>query len=227
MKICRVISDTSKAPHSFTSGTTRPHSVTSQKTWILKHLQAEKWVLLLQHYPHTQIFNFQAQTGTVPSFLKWTWTIKGKKKALRVTLNKITITTILLNIRIHPRRGHEGPEGEWRYSPTLSLTLALDEGRQSTHAPAALPLGMTWYPSYRKLGGPQGWTGQVQKISPPLGFNPQTIQPVVSHYTDWAIRAHITKYIKNMIPTPRKVYSYKYAIQMCINLYDKPSWLLL
>jgi hypothetical protein len=26
------------------------------------------------------------------------------------------------------RMGHEGPEGEQRYSSTLSLTLALDEG---------------------------------------------------------------------------------------------------
>jgi hypothetical protein len=29
--------------------------------------------------------------------------------------------------KVHPRRGHEGPEGEKRYSSTLSLTLALDE----------------------------------------------------------------------------------------------------
>jgi hypothetical protein len=26
----------------------------------------------------------------------------------------------------HPRTGHEGPEGEYRYSTTLSLTSALD-----------------------------------------------------------------------------------------------------
>ena len=58
-----------------------------------------------------------------------------KKIALRVTLNKIIITTTLLNIRVHPRRGHEGPEGEWRYNPTLSLTSALDEGGQSTPHP--------------------------------------------------------------------------------------------
>ena len=24
--------------------------------------------------------------------------------------------------KVHPRTGHEGPEGEWRYSSTLSLT---------------------------------------------------------------------------------------------------------
>jgi len=40
------------------------------------------------------------------------------------------------------------------------------------HAPAALPPGKTRYPLYRRLGGPQGWSGQVRKISPPPGFDP-------------------------------------------------------
>jgi len=30
--------------------------------------------------------------------------------------------------KVNPRRGHEGPEVEQRYSSTLSLTLALDGG---------------------------------------------------------------------------------------------------
>jgi len=34
------------------------------------------------------------------------------------------------------------------------------------HAPAALPPGMTRYPLYKRLGGPQAWSGRVQKISP-------------------------------------------------------------
>ena len=55
------------------------------------------------------------------------------------------------------------------------------------HAPAALPLGKTWYPLYRRLGGPQSWSGRVQKISPPPGFHSRTVQPVVSRYTDYAI----------------------------------------
>ena len=54
------------------------------------------------------------------------------------------------------------------------------------HAPAALPPGKTWYPLYRRLGGPQSPSGLVQKISPPPGFDPRTVQPVVSRYTDWA-----------------------------------------
>ena len=50
----------------------------------------------------------------------------------------------------------------------------------------SLPPGKTRYSLYRRLGGPQGWSGQVQKILPPPGFNPRTVQPVASHYTDWA-----------------------------------------
>jgi hypothetical protein len=30
-----------------------------------------------------------------------------------------------------------------------------------------LPPGKTWYPLYRRLGGPQGQSGQARKISPP------------------------------------------------------------
>jgi len=45
-------------------------------------------------------------------------------------------------------------------------------------------------PLYRGLGGPQVLSGQVRKISPPLGFDPWAIQPVASHYTDCAIPAH-------------------------------------
>ena len=63
------------------------------------------------------------------------------------------------------------------------------------HALAALPPGMPWYSLYRRLGGPQGWSGQVWKMSPPPGFDPWTVQSVASHYTDYAILAH-TLYIK-------------------------------
>ena len=59
------------------------------------------------------------------------------------------------------------------------------------HAVAALPPGKTWYPLYRRLGGPQGRSGQVRKISPPPGFDPRTVQPVASRYTDYAIPAHL------------------------------------
>jgi hypothetical protein len=51
------------------------------------------------------------------------------------------------------------------------------------HAPAALPPGKTRYPFYRRLGGTQGQSGRVRKTSPPPGFDPRTVQPLVNRYT--------------------------------------------
>ena len=59
------------------------------------------------------------------------------------------------------------------------------------HAPAALPPGKTWYPLYRRLGVPHSPSGRVRIISAPPGFDPWTIQPIASRYTDWAIPAHL------------------------------------
>ena len=59
------------------------------------------------------------------------------------------------------------------------------------HAPAALPRERDMVPIvYRRLGGPQGRSGPVQKISPQLGFDPRTVCPVASRYIDWATLAH-------------------------------------
>ena len=38
------------------------------------------------------------------------------------------------------------------------------------HAPAALPLGKSRYPLYRRLAGPPGRSGRIRKISPPTGI---------------------------------------------------------
>jgi hypothetical protein len=89
--------------------------------------------------------------------------------------------------KVLPRTGHEGPEGEWRYSSTLSLTSALDEGGWSTPRPSCFtPRKKTRYPLYRRLGGPQGRSGRLRKISPPPGFDPRTVQPAASRYTNYA-----------------------------------------
>jgi hypothetical protein len=60
------------------------------------------------------------------------------------------------------------------------------------HAPAALLPGKTRYPLYRRLGGPQSRFGWVRKMWPPPGFDHRTVQPVASHYTDWANPAPMT-----------------------------------
>ena len=60
------------------------------------------------------------------------------------------------------------------------------------HAPSALPQGTTRYTLYRRLSGPQGRSGRVRKISSPPHRDsiPGTVQPLTSHYTDWAITVH-------------------------------------
>ena len=64
-------------------------------------------------------------------------------------------------------------------------------GRQ--HTPAALTPGKeSPCPLYRRLGGPQGRSGRVRKISHPPGFDLRTVQPVTSRYTDYAIPTHGT-----------------------------------
>ena len=69
------------------------------------------------------------------------------------------------------------------------MTAALEGGEGSASRPGrSLPPGKTQYPLYRRLGGPQGRSGQVRKISPPPGFDPWTVQPVASRYTDYATR---------------------------------------
>ena len=65
------------------------------------------------------------------------------------------------------------------------MTMAIEGGEGSALCPGcSLPPGKTQYPLYRRLGGPQCRSGQVQKISPPPGFDPRTVQAVASRYTD-------------------------------------------
>jgi len=45
-------------------------------------------------------------------------------------------------------------------------------------------------PTYRRLGGPQGWSGRVQKILLPPEFEPWTVHPVASRYIDCTLSAH-------------------------------------
>ena len=74
------------------------------------------------------------------------------------------------------------------------MTAALEGGEWSAARPGLiLPRGKTWYPFYRRLGGPQGRSGRVENLVP-TGIWSRTVQPVVSRYIDWATRptlAHI------------------------------------
>lgn len=76
----------------------------------------------------------------------------------------------------------------WLYS---CLPSVLDGGGWSAQSPGHFT---QWtepqYPLQRRLDGPQAQSGRVRRkeiILPQPGFEPQTIQPIGSHYIDCAI----------------------------------------
>ena len=65
-----------------------------------------------------------------------------------------------------------------------SITTALEGGEWSAaRLGRILPPGKKRYPLFRRLDGPQGRSGRAENLAPP-GFDPRTVQPVVSRYTD-------------------------------------------
>jgi hypothetical protein len=83
------------------------------------------------------------------------------------------------------RTAHRGSRGI--DLPFLDHGTRRGWGVSVTPRPLFTP-GKTRYPLSRRLGGPQGRSGQVQKISAPPEFDPRTVQHVASHYTDYATR---------------------------------------
>ena len=63
--------------------------------------------------------------------------------------------------KVHPITGHEGPEGLYRFSSTLSLTLALDGGEWSAARPGCFTPGKDPVPKVQEAGWAPGpvWTG--------------------------------------------------------------------
>jgi hypothetical protein len=57
------------------------------------------------------------------------------------------------------------------------------------HALAILPRERDPVSIVQEAGWPQDWSGQVWKTLPPVEFDPQTIQPIKNHYTDYTIEA--------------------------------------
>ena len=80
---------------------------------------------------------------------------------------------------------HEKPEVEYRYSSTLSLTSALDGVGWTKPRPCLFtPLER---PDTHCIGGwvgPRAGLDGPGKSRPPQGFDPRTVQPVASRYTD-------------------------------------------
>ena len=70
-----------------------------------------------------------------------------------------------------PKTSHVGPEGEQMYSSTVPSTSALDGDGWSAPRPGRFTHDKeTRCPLSRGLGGQQGRSGRVQKISPTTGI---------------------------------------------------------
>ena len=64
------------------------------------------------------------------------------------------------------------------------MAAALEGGEWLAARPGrTLPPGKTQYSLYRRLGEPHGRSGLAENLALP-GFDPRTVQPVVSRYTN-------------------------------------------
>ena len=72
-------------------------------------------------------------------------------------------------------------------------------------------------PFVLEAGWPQGRSGQVRKISPPPEFDPRTVQPIASHYTDWATRPTSLDYVMSL------KYMHIFSYNLLHMMYSKDS----
>jgi hypothetical protein len=92
--------------------------------------------------------------------------------------------------------GRTAPRGSRGIALLFHYQRYEKSGEGSASRPGrSLPQENSQYPLYRRLGGPQGRSRQVRKISSPQGFDPQTVQPVTSRCTDYATRPNASNYV--------------------------------
>ena len=86
----------------------------------------------------------------------------------------------------HPTTGPQRPRlGVNIYSSTLSLISVLDGvGRSTPRAPSLYAQQRAGIHCTGRLVEPQGQSGRVRKILPRPRFEPWTVHPIASRYTD-------------------------------------------
>lgn len=113
------------------------------------------------------------------NFLPWrlVTAVHDRKCMLSCSVSSVTqlckcndIRLLYKQVKITPLHSYAGTGQVVSTTPQLLYS----QGRPSTHC---------------TLGGPLHRSGWAQKIMPPLGFDPWTVQPVVNCYTDYAISA--------------------------------------
>jgi hypothetical protein len=105
----------------------------------------------------------------------------------------VSISFKLRKDNVFPVTVQEYPDGEKKYSSTLSLTSALDEGEWSKpHHGQFISGQRDLLHIFEEAAWAQGQEGGARKMSSLQRFDPLTVQPVASRYTDYAIQAEIT-----------------------------------
>jgi hypothetical protein len=89
-----------------------------------------------------------------------------------------------VKVKVTLEQATKAQTGSRDITNTLLLTSALDGVGGQRRASAALPPGNIRCLSYRRLDGPQGGSERVRKISLPEEFDPRTVQPVASRYSN-------------------------------------------
>jgi hypothetical protein len=98
--------------------------------------------------------------------------------------------------------------------------MVLDGVGSQRHAPAALPPGKEKVAIVEVAGWAPGpvWAG-AENLAPPWGFDPWTVQPVASRYTDWAIPAQ-------KVLLQRECWCNELAVKLytCVSCTDDVQW---
>ena len=125
------------------------------------------------------------QQNTWHRFVELYYRAHNARFSETIQIRVYTLYVSKINLKFALEQAIKVHRGSKRYSSTLSLTSALDGGGWLTPRPGRFTPGKdTRYPLYRRMGGPQGRSGRVRKTSPSQGFEPQTVQPIASRYTD-------------------------------------------
>jgi hypothetical protein len=90
------------------------------------------------------------------------------------------------------------------------MTAALEGGERSASRPGQSLPWKTRYPLYGRLGGPQGRSERAENLVPP-GFDPRTVHPIVSHYTDWATRPTVPLFNSHKITILSTIEAFHYT----------------
>ena len=103
--------------------------------------------------------------------------LKSKIKTCSL-LELLLVTALSFMYMYSPFHRPRRPLGRLEVQLYSILDLYIRSGERSASRPGStLPPGKTWYQLYRRLGGPQGRSGRVRKISPNRDSKPGPSSP--------------------------------------------------